>query len=738
MKIAIPRLSIVLLVLLLTPYGEASGQDIVELGRRRHASGDSALQDYKSRLNTLVSVGFISDPQAPPKLLVASELAAGVAWDRADGLQIKMLGQRYVTSFGRDVEAGLDFSEPWFVATAPGDSLRLFGSIDLPNRAAVHPFAAGAEEFYEYELGDTVTLLTPGRQVDLIEVRVTPTTGDEALVVGSIWVDEATGDVGAMQIRFVGKPLWADNGDPEGSDWANRILSVSATMQQGLWETRYWLPHRQELELMVRIPFIGNFAIPVIFRNEFGRYDINTGEPIAWVSPDSLRQSRDRDDEDWHGATLWLGPGRKVEPVEADTTEREDEHGRRDDEYPRRDATQVRAGAGHGSWEIIRPPTDSLVAFDEWDSPMETPASELTLPSGEELERRARQLSNDIVGRKLFAIQYDRLPDFIRYNRVESLALGIAARYDLPRRAFWSLGGGFSFGFADLRPKGRLDVRHDAPSMRIDLGGYSELHVAGSSLNDRKRAFGNSLRAFILGRDDADYYRSSGAKFSFDRRWDWLRGRLGVGWEDQRSVERNTQVAIPGLWQDSVFQANPPADEGSYWRGDVEAIVYLGDWTRPTNRAQLTLGLEAGSDADSLDYLQPRVGLEGKVDIGKLASLALIARGGWTSGDAPLQREWRLGGIETVRGFLHGTLRGDSYWTGRVELAHIRPIWRPVIFADFGWAGDVKGWPGGGESGEALWSAGGGVSFLNGFFRTELVFPKFEEVWFEMYFAAAL
>ncbi|UCC73461.1 MAG: hypothetical protein JSV86_02550 [Gemmatimonadota bacterium] len=723
------RVVLVLFVLSLSSPLEAQAQDVVELARRRHNRPDSTLHNYRSRLNTLVSVALTSDPLAPPNLLVASELASAVAWERAGGLQVKMLGQRYVTSFGPEAEAGLDFSRPWFVATAPGDSLRLLGGIDIPTRAAVHPFAVGAELYYAYEVGDTVTLYVADRQVDLVEVKVTPTRGDESLVVGSVWVDGATGDVGAMQIRFVGRRLWGD--DEEGAEWANRFVSISASLQQGLWDRRYWLPHQQEVELMVRIPFIGNSALPIIFRNEFDLYEINTGEHIAWTSPDSMREGIDRSTTYEDGGTLWLRAGRRIDPDEVpDSTSGESAR--------RRQSTKVSAGPAQGGWEIIRPPEDSLLAYAEWQRPLATPASELTLPSAEELERRARALSNDIVGRKLFVIQYDRLPDFIRYNRVESLALGLAVRYDIPRRAFWSVAGGFSFGFADLEPKGRLDVRYDAPGVRAELAGYSELHVAGTTLSDRKRAFGNSLRALILGRDDADYYRASGAALTYDTRWSWFRGRLRLAFEDHQSVERNTDIAIPGIWQDSVFQLNPPADEGTFWRGDAEAIIYVGDWTRPTGRGQLTFGAEVGSDADSLDYVQPRVGLEGKVDLGKVAAVAIAARGGWTAGDAPVQRLWRIGGLETVRGFTHGTLRGESYWTGRIEVAHIRPIWRPVIFADVGWAGDGSDWPGGGSGGDVLWSAGGGISLLNGFIRAELVFPEFEEVQFELYFAGAL
>ena len=720
-----------LIALLLFPPDLLQAQDLLRLARQRHHRPDSTLHDYRAELHTLVSVGFITDPLAPPKLVIASELASGIAWQREGGLQIRMLGQRYVTSFGRDIEAGLDFSEPWFVATLPGDSLRVLGGIGLPERAAIHPFAPGAERYYTYALGDTLSLLTPGRQVDLVEVRVSPTRGDEALVVGSIWVDALTGDIGAMQIRFVGKPLWADDENPEGSAWANRILSVSATLEQGLWEQRYWLPHRQQLELMIRIPFIGNFALPLVFKNEFGRFDINSDEPIAWMSPDSLRTRSDSTGNGEHArATITISPEGEREEVEpgAEGVDLGIEYS---------DDTQVRAGTWGGGWEIIRPPDDSLLAYDEWDRPLETPASDLTLPSAEELERRARELSPSITGRKMFAIQYDRLPDLIRYNRVEALALGVAARWDIPRRAFWSLGGGFSFGIADLAPKARLDLRYDASRKRIDLAGYSELHLAGSALTDARRAFGSSMRAFFLGRDDADYYRSSGAALTGGQRWGRFRLDAGIGIEDQGSVERNTQIAIPGIWEDSVFQTNPPADEGTFWRGDLASTIYVGDWERPTNRAELTLGSEVGSGM-GFDYVQPRIELEGKFDLGSFASVALVTRGGWTSGDAPAQRLWGIGGLETVRGYTYGTRLGDSFWTARIEIARRRPIFRPVVFADFGWAGDTGDWPSGGASGDVLWSAGVGASLLNGLFRADLVFPESGGVWLEFYFAGDL
>lgn len=708
---------------LLASAGPASSQDVLERARARHSRPDTVLADYRSRLNTLVSIGFIDEPLAPPKLILASELAAAVAWDRAAGLQIRMLGQRYVTGFmlsgGED--AALDFSEPWFVATTPGDSLRVLGGIELPGRAAVHPFAAGADRFYDYELGDTISLFTPTRPVDLVEVRVTPTRGDEALVVGSVWVDAASGDVGAMQIRFVGKPLWASSDEPEGSSLANRILSVSATVQQGLWEGRFWLPDRQELELRVRIPFIGNYAVPLVFRSDFGAYDVNTGEPIAWLSPDSARTASDSvPPTDYDEASLTIEIGSEGET--------------------RRERTVVRAGPGRGGWEIVRPPDDSLLAYAGWDEPLEAPTSILTLPTAEDLERRARSLPPGVVGRQLLFLQVDRLPEMIRYNRVEALGLGLGARLEIPRRAFWSAGGTIGFGVADLEPKGRADLRYDGPNAQVEIAGYSELHFAGSPLTGR-RAYGHALRAFFTGRDDADYYRASGVAFSAGRRWGTLTTRLGLAAEDHESVDRNTGFALPDIWEDSVFRSNPPVNEGTYYRGELATILRPGDWARPRDRTdlglgdgELALGIEAGSGAMSREYVQSRADLFGRLQLGRIGALALSGRGGWTGGDAPIQRFWRIGGLETVRGFEHGSQFGDSYWVGRVEVGPRRWTLSPVLFADVGWAGDTDEWPGD----DPLWSLGAGASLFRGILRLDLVFPEADDVWLEVYFGGDL
>src|SRR5213075_532878 len=54
----------------------------------------------------------------------------------------------------------------------------------------VHPLVNGAEAYYRYEVGDSLTLhLGEGQAIRLIELRVRPRFAIWNLVVGSMWFD---------------------------------------------------------------------------------------------------------------------------------------------------------------------------------------------------------------------------------------------------------------------------------------------------------------------------------------------------------------------------------------------------------------------------------------------------------------------------------------------------------------------------------------------------------------------
>ena len=86
-------------------------------------------------------------------------------------------------------------------------------------------------------------------------------------------------------------------------------------------------------------------------------------------------------------------------------------------------------------------------------------------------------------------------------------------------------------------------------------------------------------------------------------------------------------------------------------------------------------------------------------------------------GTVPLQRQFYLGGLRSVRGQTALTESGDAFWLTRAELGSNFSVARPVIFADIGWAGDRRNFS---SPGRPMSGVGTGASFVDGLFRVDL------------------
>ena len=64
-----------------------------------------------------------------------------------------------------------------------------------------------------------------------------------------------------------------------------------------------------------------------------------------------------------------------------------------------------------------------------------------------------------------------------------------------------------------------------------------------------------------------------------------------------------------------------------------------------------------------------------------------------------------------------GAMSGDGYWFARAELSRGWPIFRPLLFADLGWAGDRDEWL---TTRERQWAAGIGGAALDGLIRVDI------------------
>jgi len=121
--------------------------------------------------------------------------------------------------------------------------------------------------------------------------------------------------------------------------------------------------------------------------------------------------------------------------------------------------------------------------------------------------------------------------------------------------------------------------------------------------------------------------------------------------------------------------------------------------------------------AGSFDYSRAAADITVSRGLGSRAAAALTLGGGASGGTLPVQRWWFLGGAHTVRGQSTATRAGDTYWLARGEIGSSFVLARPVVFADFGWAGDRADFS---SPGTPISGVGVGASFLDGLVRFDI------------------
>ena len=291
-----------------TTFADGATAELYARARVRHVRQDSLVRDYQAVVHTRMDVTAGRSRFGRQTALVAHETVASVTWRAPNDLRVRVLGARsaapvlrMMVGLNPELDDELDddvreelrqevwFDRPWFIPRSLGDSIRLMG---VPDRAALHPLAADATEYYRFAITDSVSLSVPGRVVRAIKMSVKPKELGASLVAGDMWIDRETGDVVRLMIVFIGRYLWEepDGTSPQDStaalkenEWANRMLSVEADIEYALVRQRYWLPHRQLLAITAEIPWFVNAAIPARAVSTFSDYQVNTSPDLSFV-----------------------------------------------------------------------------------------------------------------------------------------------------------------------------------------------------------------------------------------------------------------------------------------------------------------------------------------------------------------------------------------------------------------------------------------------------------------------
>src|SRR5687768_12471409 len=272
---AMHRSVLLLPLLLAAPLSIGSGQEwngdsALALARRatarrERAAGDTALRDYKAQAHGFVFFlgQFGEGLTQPPRLVKADQLELEVYWKAPQLSKQRIIGWRDRAELPTDINYHRDHLG--IVQNNFGTAIRLGEGDEV--RDVPHPLGPDGPAVYDFALGDTTTIVLPQRAVRVAALRVRPKQFSGAAIVGTLFLDLESADLVRMAFNFTARAYL----DPQLED-------VSVVLDNALWEGRFWLPYRQEIEIRRRATWLDIPARGIIRgRWEIDGYLFNVG-----------------------------------------------------------------------------------------------------------------------------------------------------------------------------------------------------------------------------------------------------------------------------------------------------------------------------------------------------------------------------------------------------------------------------------------------------------------------------
>ncbi len=690
------------------PYADSATAVLIARARERHRQQDAAVHDYRAILRTRLDASLGRGGFARFLPIAVEEQESQLYWQAPNDVKLVTLGRRFRTAF-RGADVNSSWTHPWFIPRFLGDSIRLLGGQDFPERAAIHPLAAGADAYYDYAIADSLTLFLPGRTVRAVGVRITPTRADASLIAGEMWLDASTAETVRLSFVFVGKRMWVDSIGPTRSDTARadrndalaqRIVRVSADLEYGLYDERYWLPYRQAVTIDISLPWFKNIAIPAHFTTTFRAVRVNENAPLTFTAlprDTTHRTSRRRRGEVTRRCGQNVAMGRGLREQEDSVS---------------LGCVTVGTWPG-GRFELDAPADSTLLAYTGWGDALRfdaAPGDAERLESlREDVLNTLERLPDSLTGQPRLSVAFDRFTDIWRYNRAEGASLGAGYEWR-PGLPFIALMVKGRYGFTDGRLQASLAVRRDAPGSRLEIAAFREMRDADPLAPGL--TFSNSVDALWFARDDGDYVFLQGGEARYQRPLGvvadlTLRARYGEETAPIRLAHAGLNDLLGGSGD---FRPNGPVRGGHYWVAAAE----LAGGARPFGWFAAAEGT-----AGARRYGRGWLGATGRTGLGTVLDVTVSGWLGLGGGDSLPQREFRLGGSRTLRGYAPGAFRGASAWAAGADIGLLRGALVPVVFVD---AGQVAA-SGLSFTGAPLFSYGVGVSLLEGVMRLHAARP---------------
>jgi len=440
------------------------------IDRRLASQADSALKSYSARAHGFVFfLAQVGEGLAEPARLVkADELDVRVYWKAPGRSKQVILGWRDGTFLPTDINYHRDHLG--IVTNNFGNLIRIGEGDEV--RDAVHPLSPDGLDAYHFALADSLAITTAAGEVTVYQVQVRPRTYRRPLVVGNLYIDVATAEL--VRFRFSFTPA---------SYLDRQLEDISVVLESALFENRYWLPRRQEVEIRRRVTWL-DFPARGIIRGrwEISDYDLNAQLP----------------DSTFYGTEIG---------------------------------------------GLLRPRTSD----SSWGQPLAEAIADVAQPvNRHDMEALRAELERLVGSRALGGLPPQRLAagsfsDVVRVNRIQGLALGFGATLGVPGTRL-QLRPTLGYGTADERLTGSLQASWSTGATRLTLGAsrritdISDLPVIAPVIN--------SILSQEAGKDYGDYVLLHTVEAGVHRRFGarTLFG-LGVAVEESRSVGTSAEPA---------------------------------------------------------------------------------------------------------------------------------------------------------------------------------------------------
>jgi len=476
---------------------------------RESPSADTTLRHYRSRAHGFVFLLAQFGPgfPDPPRLAKADELEVEVYWEAPGLSKQRIVAWRdgtylpTTTAYHRD-HLGI-------VTNNFGPRIRIGDGDEVLD--VVHPLSREGLDEYDFAIGDTLTLRSGQGPIQVLAVQVRPRVFGRPLVVGTLYLERTTAALVRFQFSFT------------PSAYRDRELEdIGVVLEQSLYEGRWWLPYRQEIEIRRRVS-VFEFPARSIIRGQWDIDDYDFSVPF----PAELRAAPQ------YGGLAAPAPGSS-------------------------------------------PWTTPLLAAAEEAQPFDRRDLDLVRTRAEELV--SRRILEGLPKGRLGAMGVSELA---RVNRVQGLALGMGA--GLRWNGGYGVRGSAGYGFSDRRVTAALSASlvRGAGEWTLDarraVRDFADEPVVSGLVN--------SLLAQETGKDFGDYLLAEEIGLGFRQRLG-QRWSVAIGARAERSTSvattatpvRNQYRSNPDLGSGSWWLGRTVvalAPRGSLDRADLKLRLAL-------------------------------------------------------------------------------------------------------------------------------------------------------------------